>query len=105
VTVAYYESWALQLDKPGDPAGAVIISRAAAGEMPSGFAARQTSIRATVDKIDAGKPSVTFRGPEGKTREVSVAQDPRILARLKTGESYDVTYTEALAVAVQKAPK
>ena len=69
------------------------------------LAARRTKIRATVAAIDAGKPSVTFRGPEGRVQEVSVAQDPRILARLKVGETYNVSYIEHLAMVVEKTTK
>ena len=103
VTVAYYESWALSLDKPGDPSTAMVVGRAAPGQMPAGFAARRSTIEATVTAIDGAKPSVTFRGPKGGTQEVGVAEDPRVLARLKVGETYNVTYTENLAVAVEKA--
>jgi hypothetical protein len=71
--------------------------------MPAGFAARRSTIGATVTAIDGAKPSVTFRGPKGGTQEVGVADDPRVLARLKVGETYNVTYTENLAVAVEKA--
>ena len=69
------------------------------------FAARRTTIRATVTAVDAGKPSVTFRGPEGRIQEVSVAQDPRILAQLKVGETYNVSYIEHLAMVVEKTAK
>jgi hypothetical protein len=58
-----------------------------------------------VTAIDAGKPSVTFRGPQGRVQEVSAAQDPRILARLKVGETYNVSYTEHLAMVVEKTAK
>jgi hypothetical protein len=34
-----------------------------------------------------------------------VASDPRVLSQLKVGETYNVTYTENLAVAVEKATK
>jgi hypothetical protein len=105
VSVAYYESWALTLDGPGDPASAGVIRTAAPGQMPAVFAARRTNIRATVTAIDAGKPSVTFRGPQGRVQEVSAAQDPRILARLKVGETYNVSYTEHLAMVVEKTAK
>ncbi len=105
VTVAYYESWALKLDQPGAAGGTLIMGSAAPGQMPAGYTARQTTIRATVEAIDAAKPSVTFRGPKGTTQEVNVSKDPRILSQLKTGETYDVVYTESLAVAVEKAPK
>ena len=63
VNVAYYESWALNLGKPGDPAGAIIQS-ARTPQTPGGYAARTRTIPATVEAIDGGKPSVTFKGPE-----------------------------------------
>jgi hypothetical protein len=58
-----------------------------------------------VTAIDAGKPSVTFHGPQGRVQEVSVAEDPRVLARLKVGETYNVSYTEHLAMVVEKTAK
>jgi hypothetical protein len=105
VSVAYYESWALSLDGSGDPASASVMRTAEAGRPPAVFAARRSNVRATVTAIDAGKPSVTFRGPQGGVQEVSVAQDPRILARLKVGETYNVAYTENLAMVVEKTTK
>ena len=108
VSVAYYESWALTIDESGNPATASATSTvrtATPGEMPAVYSARRSTIRAMVTAIDAGKPSVTFRGPEGRVQEVSVAQDPRILARLKVGETYNVTYNENLAMVVEKTAK
>lgn len=102
VTVAYYESWALNLTKPGAPPGTSLVQTATPGAMPSMVAGRTSTIEATVTAIDAGKPSVTFRGPKGNFQEVNVGEDPRILSQLKVGEAYNVTYTESLAVAVEK---
>jgi len=104
VSVAYYESWALSLDGSGDASSASVGRTTTGAGMPAVYAARRTTVRAAVTAIDAGKPSVTFRGPKG-AQEVSVAQDPRVLARLKVGESYDVTYTEHLAMIVEKTAK
>jgi hypothetical protein len=105
VSVAYYESWALSLDGSTASAGASMTRTADAGQPPAVFAARRSTIRATVTAIDAGKPSVTFRGPQGRIQEVNVAQDPRILAQLKVGETYNVTYNEHLAMMVEKTAK
>jgi hypothetical protein len=105
VSVAYYESWALSLDGSTATAGASMTRTADAGQPPAVFAARRSTIRATVTAIDAGKPSVTFRGPQGRMQEVNVAQDPRILAQLKIGETYNVTYNEHLAMIVEKTAK
>ena len=105
INVAYYESWALQLDKPGE-AGGSIIATAPAAQLPAGYAARKTTtIVATVEAIDASKPSVTFKGPQGRSMEVMFHDDPRALARLKVGDTYNVSYTQALAVAVEKTSK
>jgi hypothetical protein len=103
VSVAYYEAWALTLDGPGAPPSASVTrTTTGAEQLPAVVAARRTTIQATVTAIDAGKPSVTFRGPEGRVQEVSVARDPRILARLTVGETYNVTYYENLAMVVEK---
>jgi len=105
VTVAYYEAWVLDLNKSGEqPTSGVIASTAAAGQPPAGFAARRSTIQATVTAIDAAKPSVTFKGLR-ETVELSMAQDPRVLSQLKVGETYNVTYIENLAVAVDKDTK
>jgi hypothetical protein len=103
VTVAYYESWALRLDEPPG-ATTTVTQRAAPGQMPGGYTARRTNIKATVEAMDPGKPSVTFRGPSGNPVEVDVSDDPRVLSKLKVGETYNVSYTESLAVAVTKGP-
>ena len=105
VNVAYYESWALNLGNPGDPSGALISQVTQGAPVPAGYAARTVTIPATVDAIDGGKPSVTFKGPEGRSVEVSVDPDPKMLDRLKVGETYDIVYTEALAVRIDKASK
>jgi hypothetical protein len=106
VSVAYYESWALTLDGSAAPSSASVTrTTTGAEQLPAVVAARRTNVRATVTAIDAAKPSVTFRGPQGRLQEVSVAQDPRILARLKVGETYDVTYYENLAMVVEKTAK
>jgi hypothetical protein len=94
VNVAYYESWALNRDF-----GGAIIQTAQSGQtLPAGYAARTMTIPATVEAIDGGKRRVTFKHPPGRSHEVVVANDPRILGRLKVGETYDIVYTEALAV-------
>ena len=104
VTVAYYEAWVLDLNQPGQQTSGVMVGSAAAGQSPAGFAARRSTIQATVTAIDAAKPSATFKGPR-ETVELSVAQDPRILSQLKVGQTYNVTYIENLAVAVDKDTK
>ena len=104
VTVAYYQSWALRLGETPTTT-TTVTGRAAPGQMPAGYVARRTNIKATVVATDPGKPSVTFKGPTGNQVEVDVSDDPRVLSRLKVGETYDVSYTESIIVAVTKAPR
>jgi Cu/Ag efflux protein CusF len=107
VTVKYYESLAIEVMKPGAVSGAgekQAIVRAKPGEMPGGMAARQSTVTATVTAIDKKKGTITLKGPEGKT-VIAKAEDPRNLNKVKVGDELMITYTEALAISVEKAKK
>ena len=107
VTVKYYESLAIEVMKPGAVSGAgekQAIVRAKPGEMPGGMAARQSTVTATVTAIDKKKGTISLKGPEGKT-VVAKAEDPRNLDKVKVGDELMITYTEALAISVEKAKK
>jgi hypothetical protein len=107
VTVKYYESLAIEVMKPGSVSGAgekSAIVRAKPGEMPGGMAARQSTVTATVTAIDKKKGTITLKGPDGKT-VVAKAEDPKNLDKVKVGDELMITYTEALAISVEKAKK
>ncbi len=107
VTVKYYESLAVEVIKPGTVAGAgekTAIVRAKPGEMPGGMAARQSTVTATVTAIDKKKGTISLKGPEGKT-VIAKAEDPKNLDKVKVGDELMITYTEALAISVEKAKK
>jgi hypothetical protein len=48
--------------------------------------------------------TVTLKGPQGNSETVKV-QDPKNLEGVKTGDLVDITYTQALAVALDKPAK
>lgn len=108
VVVTYYESIAVRLRKPGAAAPGVTsaegLETAAPGQMPAGVGARTVTVTATVQKIDRKKQTVTLKGPRGKMVTVAV-RDPNNLAKVQEGDLVEVTYTEALAIAVEKAAK
>ncbi len=107
VTVKYYESLAVEVMKPGTVAGAgerSAVVRAKPGEMPGGMVAQQSTVTATVTAIDKKKGTITLKGPEGKT-VVAKAEDPKNLDKVKVGDDLMITYTEALAISVEKAKK
>jgi len=70
--------------------------------MPGGMAAREVSVTATVTAIDKQKGTITLKGPEGKVNTVKV-QDPANLDKVSVGDDLMITYTEALAISVERA--
>jgi hypothetical protein len=58
----------------------------------------------TIAGIDRAKSEATLRGPNGRVTTVRV-RDPEKLDAVHVGDVVDITYTEALAVAVEKAGK
>ncbi len=108
VVVKYYESIALRLVKPGEGVAGVqeteALARAKQGEKPRGAVGRQVTLTATITAIDKKKQMVTLKGPEGKSVTVK-AEHPENLKKVKVGDEVEITYTEALAISVEKAKK
>ena len=107
VTVTYAEALAYEVKKGGQavaPATAVAGGSAAPGMKPKGAIARQTTVTVLITAIDSKVPSVTFQGPKGNTRTIKVLH-PEKLQGVKVGDTVEITYTEALAVKVEEAPK
>lgn len=108
VVVKYYESVAYRVLKPGEAAAgtqeAEVVSRAKPGAKPGGVVGREVTITATIQAIDKKKQTVTLKGPDGKTVTVK-AEKPKNLEKVKVGDEVEITYTEALAISVEKAKK
>jgi Cu/Ag efflux protein CusF len=109
VVGTYIEAIAIEVKKAGSGTpGATVEERRAGskpGENPAGVVARQISVTATVTAVNKQAPSVTIKGPGGKVETVKV-QDAKNLANVKAGDLVEITYMQALAVALDKpAPK
>ncbi len=108
VVATFYESIAVRLEKPGEgqPGAAVAteVSTAAPGQKPAGVGASTVSVTATISAIDTAKSTITLTGPEGKSITLKV-RDPQHLTKVKTGDLLQITYTEAVAIAVEKPAK
>ena len=107
ITVKYAEALAYEVKKGGTavaPVTTVAGGAAALGEMPAGAIARQTTVTVLITAIDTKAPSVTFKGPGGKTKTIKVLH-PEKLEGVKVGDTVQITYTEALAISVDEAPK
>jgi hypothetical protein len=105
VEAKYYESIAVEVKKPGEPGGVTVsgaLATAKPGEMPAGMVANQVTVTTTLEAIDRDKKHVTLKGPEGNSVRVKV-QDPKNLKNVKVGDQVVITYTEALAISVEKA--
>jgi len=77
------------------------VTRAAPGEKPSGAVTDTVTVRFTITGIDKAASEASLRDPNGKVTVVKV-KDPAKLDLVQVGDIVDVTYTEALAVAVEK---
>ncbi|RNC68260.1 MAG: hypothetical protein ED859_11000 [Desulfuromonadales bacterium] len=108
VTVKYYEALSAKVYKKGEaPVGEGVaegVARTKPGEKPGGVAGRQMTVTATVEAIDTKKPTVTLKGPEGKSVVVKI-KDRKNLENVKVGDEVVLTYTEAVAISVEKAKK
>jgi hypothetical protein len=75
------------------------------GEVPARAVAREITVTATIDAIDKKAQTVTIKGPEGNAETIKV-KNPKNLEGVKAGDLVDITYAQALAVALDKpAPK
>ncbi len=108
VVVKYYESLVFELQKPGAAKGVADAEKTTAqakpGEKPSGKEQVKVRVTATISAIDKTTSYITLVGPKGNAYDVK-ARDPKVFNEIKVGDKVDVTYTEALAISVEPAPK
>ena len=107
VVVRYVEALTLELKKGGTEMRQRTERDATAaakpGERPAGAAAREVHVIADVIAVDPKKQIVTLRGPN-RVVDLKV-KDPKQFKLVKVGDQVEATYTEALAISVEPAPK
>jgi hypothetical protein len=108
VVARYVAALTLELRKTkavaGDPTVREGATRAPSGERPAVAGARQVTAIADVTAVDPQKSTITLKGPRGNVVTLNV-QNPDQFKVVKKGDQVEVTYTEALALAVEPAPK
>jgi hypothetical protein len=108
VVVRYAMALTLELRKVGGGSSDITVKDAAArakpGERPAVAGARQISLIADVVEVDPKGSTITLRGPRGNAVKLAV-QNPDQFKVVKVGDKVDVTYTEAVALSVEPAPK
>ena len=104
--ITYRESIAYQVNKPGKTmpgtSASTDVSRAPLGAKPGGSVTNTVTVRATIAAIDKAKSEVSLRDAQDNVTVVK-AKDPSKLDQVAVGDIVDITYTEALAIAVEKA--
>jgi hypothetical protein len=107
VIARYYESLAIHVRKPGEASPGASAKEAVVGskpgEAPGGVVGRQVTVTATITAMDAKGRTVTIKGPQGNIETVKV-RDPKNLVGVKIGDLVELTYTQALAIALDKVP-
>jgi hypothetical protein len=108
VVARYAESLTLELKKTkvkaGEPTVTEAAVRAKPGERPAGAVGREVTAIADVIGVDPKKSTITLKGPRGNVVTLNV-QNPDQFKVVKMGDQVEVTYTEALALSVEPAPK
>ena len=108
VLVRYAQALTLELRKVKGAVGDVTVRegavRAKPGERPGAAGAREVTAIATVTAVDPKKSTITLKGPRGNVVTLDV-QNPDQFKVVKKGDQVEVTYTEAVALSVEPAPK
>lgn len=108
VVVAYHESLAYEVKRAGEATPGTALAgataRAKPGEKPGGVDAQQLTVTSTIEAIDTRAGTVTLKGANGETVTAKV-RDPEKLKLVRVGDLVELTYTEAIAVSVEPAPK
>ena len=108
VKFAYYESLAVRVLKKGEAfptaSESSAMARANKGQMPAGVVGKETTANATITAIDKTAKTVTLQGEDGKSVTVTPLH-PERLKEVKVGDRLVLTYTEAVAVKVERAEK
>jgi hypothetical protein len=81
--------------------GLSAMTRTPEGEMPGLAAVNSTVVTASVEEINLEANTFKLKGPNGQINEY-VAQDPENLRKAAVGDLVVITYTEAVAITVQK---
>ena len=108
VVVSYTRALAWQVKRAGE--GSPGVSEQASfntvqpGEKPGATVGRSMTMTATISAVDLPSESVTLTDAEGRSRTIRV-REPADLRKVQLGDLVDITYSEAVAVAVQPVAK
>ena len=99
MVVKYFASVAVRVTKPGEVKVKETMEKAKVEQ--SGSETRLVTVTATIQDIDKDRNNVFLKWPEGVIVGVQV-KDPTILAGVNVGDVVVITYTEAVAISIEK---
>jgi Cu/Ag efflux protein CusF len=104
VDIDFYESIGVSLMPPGAKPSMSERTRRSM-TTAGGVTVKETTVAAQVMSVDPATNKVTFKGPRGKMKTITV-QDPQLqqkLPNLKPGQVVQFTFTEATAASIRPA--
>ncbi len=104
VNAKYTEAVAFNINKGGKMASPKMTESAwtaRPGEKPEAGLERKVTTTVIITNIDRAEPSVTIKGASGETKTLKVMH-PERLEGVKVGDAVDITYSEALALKLEK---
>ena len=108
VVARYVQALTLELRNTRAAAGSPTVReeavKAKPGEKPAVAGVREVTAIADVTAVDPKKSTITLKGPRGNIVTLDV-KNPDQFKVVKVGDQVEVTYTEALALSVEAAPK
>jgi hypothetical protein len=108
LAVTYVKSLSLELQKAKTGASGITTQSAAVtakpGDRPAAAEGHQVTAIAKVTAVDKKAKTISLKGPRGNTVTLDV-QNPDQFKVVKVGDEVLVTYTEAIAISVEAAPK
>jgi|SoiMethySBSTD1v2_1073268.scaffolds.fasta_scaffold98161_4 Cu/Ag efflux protein CusF len=109
VVAAYMEAVAWRVVKAGSGAAPGVSTQetrvsSKPGETPAGAVGREVTATVTITAIDRKNHTVTVKGPQGGTETIK-AKEPKNLEGLKVGDMVEISYSQALAVSLDKSGK
>lgn len=109
VRIRFVESFALRLTKPGEVSPGIQVkestSRPQAGK-PSGEASTEVTATVRIEAVNPDGSVVTFTGPRGRrTLQITDPSMREYVRKLRPSDNVEATYTEALALSLEKVAK
>ena len=105
VMAEYVQSMSIEVfANDGSEPGAgelTVAGRSEKGEMPAMTAIDAVVVTATVEEINLEANTFKLKGPSGEVKEYT-ARDPENLKKAAVGDIVVITYTEAIAISVEK---